>query len=328
MAFTTMQGWSDFLERLWNCLPLYLRRIIVSMIVFTMGSTVRGEWFLFWIYYKKAFDNYPVIANSLSRNGSIISPWGNDGAFSLDHIHLQGLGICWMWATTVSFAIYLLSGGFLHWHFYIRQHDRASEWKCQPTKFPSSEMIRQEIQLGSLSLLLASSVTGVIAWYVSIGGKCSLYDRVDDYGWLWFFLSVPIVFVWQDYLTYWAHRMYHHPVLYRHFHKMHHQFKQPTAFSAVAFHPVELFTLQAILFSPMFLFPVHWTIFIASLAYNYYHGIIDHSGVTFEAQWWQPWQPDAIFHDNHHQYTFENFGVNCKYWDKIHGTERKKNKRP
>lgn len=52
--------------------------------------------------------------------------------------------------------------------------------------------------------------------------------------------------------------------------------------------------------------------------YTYYHGIIDHSGITFKAQWWQPWQPDAIFHDNHHQYFHVNYGFNMFIWDKVH----------
>ena len=51
--------------------------------------------------------------------------------------------------------------------------------------------------------------------------------------------------------------------------------------------------------------------------YTYYHGIIDHSGITFKRQWWQPWQPDCIFHDNHHQYFHVNFGFNIEYWDKV-----------
>jgi hypothetical protein len=51
--------------------------------------------------------------------------------------------------------------------------------------------------------------------------------------------------------------------------------------------------------------------------YTYYHGIIDHSGINFKAYWWQPWQPDAIFHDNHHQYFHVNFAFNCSLWDKV-----------
>lgn len=66
--------------------------------------------------------------------------------------------------------------------------------------------------------------------------------------------------------------------------------------------------------------------FYAVMLYTYYHGIIDHSGIAFKAMWWQPWQPDAIFHDNHHQYTHVNFGFNMFVWDKVSELEiNKKN---
>ena len=57
--------------------------------------------------------------------------------------------------------------------------------------------------------------------------------------------------------------------------------------------------------------------FCTILVYTYYHGILDHSGIAFKRQWWQPWQPDAIFHDNHHQYFHVNFGFNIEFWDKV-----------
>ena len=64
---------------------------------------------------------------------------------------------------------------------------------------------------------------------------------------------------------------------------------------------------------------VRWFLvpFSLVLMYTYYHGIIDHSGITFKRLWWQPWQPDCIFHDNHHQYFHVNFGFNIEYWDKV-----------
>lgn len=51
--------------------------------------------------------------------------------------------------------------------------------------------------------------------------------------------------------------------------------------------------------------------------YMYYHGILTHCGINLKAKWWQPWQLDTIFHDNHHQYYHVNFGINCDYWDKV-----------
>lgn len=52
--------------------------------------------------------------------------------------------------------------------------------------------------------------------------------------------------------------MYHTPFLYKNFHKMHHLYKQPTAFSVTAIHPVEFMHMQMVLISPMFLVPTHW----------------------------------------------------------------------
>ncbi|KAG5867749.1 hypothetical protein JTB14_019211 [Gonioctena quinquepunctata] len=129
-----------------------------------------------------------------------------------------------------------------------------------------------------------------------------------------------------DYWTYWIHRIYHWPFLYKNFHKVHHKYKQPTAFSVTAIHPFEAANIQLLLITPIFLFPVHWAPFYIIVVYNYYHGIIDHSGIAFKSYWWQPWQPDAIFHDNHHQYFHVNFGFNAEIWDKIHGTYRQKDR--
>lgn len=133
---------------------------------------------------------------------------------------------------------------------------------------------------------------------------------------------------------------------------MHHKYKQPTAFSVTAIHPIEIVHMQLVLFSPVFVVPVHWCELVRSslsillsnisnalcrwlqfnyfqyyfrstvpfycvMLYTYYHAILDHSGITFKAHWWQPWQPDAIFHDNHHQYTHVNFGFNIFFWDKV-----------
>lgn len=138
-------------------------------------------------------------------------------------------------------------------------------------------------------------------------------------------------------MTYWLHRIYHMPFLYKRFHKLHHRYKQPTAFSVTAIHPVESIHIQLFLATPLILVPVHWckcfsytfgTVwlnkychmvvpFYTSAFYAYYHGILDHSGVNFKSYWWQPWQPDAIFHDNHHQYFHVNFAFNISYWDKV-----------
>jgi len=76
----------------------------------------------------------------------------------------------------------------------------------------------------------------------------------------------------------------------------------------------------------MFTVPMYAPAYCMMLLYIYYHGIIDHSGINFKKLWWQPWQPDCIFHDNHHQYFHVNFGFNIEFWDTLHGTVRQKDK--
>lgn len=141
----------------------------------------------------------------------------------------------------------------------MRQRDRAHEWKCQPHKFLTPEMERHELLFGSASLMVVSIVSGVIGSYVYNGG---MYQRVYydplEFGVWWLFLQVPVVFVYQDYAMYWMHRMYHIPFLYKHFHKMHHKYKQPTAFSVTALHPVEITHMQLVMAVPLFAVPVHW----------------------------------------------------------------------
>lgn len=148
--------------------------------------------------------------------------------------------------------------------------------------------------------------------------------------------SFALFIISQDYGTYWLHRIYHNPFLYKHFHKLHHKYKQPTAFSVTAIHPFEAVHIQLHLALPLFIFPIHWgkrntklncitrfnymlvsAPFVVIALYTYYHGIIAHSGINFKSTWWQPWQPDAIFHDNHHQYFHVNFGFNIQIWDKV-----------
>lgn len=76
-------------------------------------------------------------------------------------------------------------------------------------------------------------------------------------------------------------------------------------------------SLLELRFGTGFEFLRYTAMFYAVGMYVFYHGILDHSGIAFKAQWWQPWQPDAIFHDNHHQYTHVNFSFNMSIWDKV-----------
>ncbi|XP_018009205.1 delta(7)-sterol 5(6)-desaturase ERG3B isoform X2 [Hyalella azteca] len=323
MAVTWTENYSDTIEKYWKRLPKSVANIIVFLSVFILGATVRGEWLHIAAHFFRAF-----FGAGVSSAGTPDAPFNSSGPGGLPLYtnRLQNWPYYFVVSVIVSYTFFFGIGGFLHWYYYVNRRDRAHEWKCQPDNWLSPELERHEILLGSFSLFIGATISSLVSCYVMNGGETCIYYNIDEYGWTWYFISWPFTFIWQDYLTYWHHRMYHHPLLYRHFHKLHHKYKQPTAFSVTAIHPFEFVHMQGVMVSPMFLFPVHWTTFVTLLMYLYYHGIIDHSGINFKAYWWQPWQPDCIFHDNHHQYFHVNFGFNCELWDKIHGTYRQKDK--
>lgn len=129
--------------------------------------------------------------------------------------------------------------------------------------------------------------------------------------------------MYTEVIAYYIHKTFHRRNLYKMFHKWHHRYKAPTAFAALAMHPVEYFCYQTFLLLPMFLVPIHFVVYGIILMYLYYFGMVDHSGIKFTS--WLPWQPSSMFHDDHHKYFHCNFGQNTLLFDKIHHTLRKKN---
>ncbi|KAJ9580292.1 hypothetical protein L9F63_004054 [Diploptera punctata] len=322
MAVTWMERYSGQMDKIWSKLPSFVGSAIATFAVFMLGATMRGEWLLVLVHCAK----YLGYKNAENLNENNLTFSFDISKVSLEDMYLKDIHYFWLGASFVSYSMYFIIGGFLHWYYYVRQRDRAEEWKCQPQKWLSPDLERHEILVGSFSLLITSSFTASIACYINNGGWSTVYYEFGEHTWTWWFLQWPVIFIYQDYITYLLHRLYHTPFLYKNFHKLHHKYKQPTAFSVTAIHPVEIMHIQITLMLPIFVFPVHFVPFYAIAFYTYYHGIIDHSGINFKAYWWQPWQPDAIFHDNHHQYFHVNFGFNCFIWDKLHGTYRRKDR--
>ncbi|XP_058820331.1 uncharacterized protein LOC131682678 [Topomyia yanbarensis] len=311
---------SSRLSLIWSILPQYLRNLIISSAVLFFASAIKGDWIIIAVHLLKQLNGASTNkANEAQRIDSVHS--------ILASYNLHGLTYFLIAAVVGSYLIYFSIGGFIHWYFYIKRRDKAHEWKCQPEKFLSPELELHEIIVGASSLLVVSLFSGIIACYAMNSGKgLTIYYRFDEYGWFWFVAQIGVVFVYQDYSTYWIHRIFHWPWLYRNFHKLHHTYKQPTAFSVTASHPVEIIFTQLVMLVPIVTVPVHWAPFYVVVVYAYCQGILGHSGVNFKSFWWQPWQPDTIFHDNHHQYFHVNFGFNIYYWDILHGTYRLKDR--
>ena len=90
-----------------------------------------------------------------------------------------------------------------------------------------------------------------------MSGKCTLYTRPDEYGWAYLLLSAPALFFYNEAVSYYPHRMFHIPFLYRHVHKVHHRYGSPTLYTATVMHTLEFLVYQTLLMLPVFVVPLH-----------------------------------------------------------------------
>lgn len=62
---------------------------------------------------------------------------------------------------------------------------------------------------------------------------------------------------YDEFLTYWAHRLLHHPKIYRQLHSIHHGTKAVTPFTGFAFHPLDAFIQAVPVFTSCYFVPIH-----------------------------------------------------------------------
>ncbi|KAG9029596.1 c-5 sterol desaturase [Tulasnella sp. JGI-2019a] len=153
-------------------------------------------------------------------------------------------------------------------YYYIFNHEVMKH-----PKFLKNQ-VRLEIKTSLMTFPTIAILT--LPWFIAeVRGGSRLYDSVEEYGWTYFLLSVPFYLLFTDYVIYWIHRGLHHPILYRHCHKVHHKILIPTPFASHAFHPIDgylnsipyhlfifLFPLQRYLYLGVFVFVNVWTIII------------------------------------------------------------------
>jgi len=205
--------------------------------------------------------------------------------------------------------------------YYRARRERAAEWKCQPRRFLSPKMAREQLLLGTANVIMASVASGMFVTYLAGGGRAAVYFDLDTHGLAASVLLTLLYFLLTDAGLYFAHRLLHRPRLFRMIHRFHHRYTSPTAFTSMAMHPVELLTYQSIMLLPLFVLPVHVVGLVFVLVYQNYVAMVDHSGIDLHS--WLPWQPPTRFHDDHHLYFHVNYGQNLGLWDWMFGTYRR-----
>ena len=122
-----------------------------------------------------------------------------------------------------SVIMYHILCGLLQLYYYTWQRDTPENWKCQPHRFLTRSNELHEMVVGTINMILASAMSGFLACWVVNDNYSTVYFRVDEHGYVYFFLSSVFVFLYLDAGAYYSHYLLHTPWLYKAVHKHHHR---------------------------------------------------------------------------------------------------------
>lgn len=216
-----------------------------------------------------------------------------------------------------------------------------NKWKLQPGKVPTA---KQQWDCTKLVLLSHFTVELPQIWgfhpmaeYFGMSTHSVPFPALRTIAW-----QVALFFVFEDTFHYFAHRWLHTPMLYKHIHKLHHEFSAPFGLAAEYAHPLEVLILGtgtiggplllalATTYLPAFVnagVNLHIiTVYIWIIA-RLFQAVEAHSGYDFPwgTRHWLPFWSGAEHHDYHHMAFVNNYSTSFRWWDHLLGTDDKYN---
>ena len=201
-------------------------------------------------------------------------------------------------------ALYWL-GGFAV-QAWARRHPRL-----QLGRMCSPRLVRRDQAQSSRSLCF-------IGLMMALGSVASRGTRPLVESWPG---AALLSFLVYDAWFYWAHRLAHTRLLYRHVHKWHHATKTPTVWSNNSDTVLDNLLMQSYFGLAFFLVPCQ--VVLVHKAYDMLNGLMGHCGHELADAWMARWPSPllgVLFHDQHHELTHWNYGTHTSLWDRLCGT--------
>lgn len=221
---------------------------------------------------------------------------------------------------------YFLFAGLAFLICYVLLRKRISAKKIQPN-FPKNSDFLREIIYSFSSMVIFALIITPIYFNPTLRASSTIYNQISDYGWGYYFLAFPIMFLMHDTYFYWLHRWMHLPNMYKLVHLTHHKSNNPSPWAAYAFHPIEAILENGIAIVFYWTIPVHIThvplFFVFSILYNIY----GHLGFELYPKGFHKtlvgrWMNTSVAHNQHHKFVKGNYGLYLLFWDRIMGTLR------
>ena len=221
---------------------------------------------------------------------------------------------------------YYFIAGAVFFLFYVVLKNKILHQKIQ-SLFPKNSDYLREIFYSTITILIFGFIPLFFIANPILRPHTTLYDNVSDYGWFYYFLAYPIMFIMHDTYFYWTHRIMHHKSLFNIMHLVHHKSTNPSPWAAYAFHPLESIVEVGIFVVFLFTIPVHTTHIIIFFLLSIMYYIYGHLGWELYPKGFSKsvigkWINTSVNHNQHHKYFKGNYGLYFLIWDRMMGTIR------
>ncbi|XP_068188244.1 fatty acid hydroxylase domain-containing protein 2 [Antennarius striatus] len=175
--------------------------------------------------------------------------------------------------------------------------------------------LRQAVKTVVFNQVFISGPMVVAAYYLTSlrGNPCD--PKLPTFQWA--LMELAAFAVIEEVLFYYSHRLFHHPSLYKRFHKQHHEWTAPIGVVATYAHPLEhmLSNMLPVAIGPVIL-GSHLTTTTLWYCLALFSTTVSHCGYHL------PFLPSPEFHDFHHLRFNQCYGV-LGILDRLHGTDTK-----
>eukprot|EP00054_Salpingoeca_dolichothecata_P037161 m.9939 g.9939 ORF g.9939 m.9939 type:complete len:276 (-) comp7294_c0_seq1:75-902(-) len=223
-------------------------------------------------------------------------------------------------------AFHIIVSSLFCWfiHFAYRYH-WFDKYKIRPAKeYPPEKLVLKAIKEFYRSKVISLAVHWFFLYHVYTALHEIPFNKPMD-PWYIILAQIPVFILLEDMLFYWAHRLFHHPAIYKLIHKKHHQFRYTVGFAAEYAHPVEAVVANTLpSYAGPALLGAHPVTFLIWIFLRVWESTDAHSGFLLP---WSPWnlflsvQGGVDRHDFHHSRNVGSYGSFTKFWDWFCGTD-------
>ncbi|KAK2882202.1 fatty acid hydroxylase domain-containing protein 2 isoform X2 [Channa argus] len=175
--------------------------------------------------------------------------------------------------------------------------------------------LRQAVRCALFNQVFISGPMVVAAYYIMNWRGDPTGPELPTFHWA--LTELAVFAILEEILFYYTHRLFHHPNLYKHFHKQHHEWTAPIGVVSIYAHPLEHVISNTL---PVIIGPVLLSSHLATTSFWYCLALvstnISHCGYHL------PFLPSPEFHDFHHLKFNQCYGV-FGFLDRLHGTDTK-----